>query len=110
MSADLDGLGWDYYKTSVNNDNYGSSLRSSVQFALSWSAPFYIDYVDRFAMLKSSPKFNLELFGDLEVTLHFGYVEIGVVLNLYPFKFTPFDIKLAIDAMHPERYCTGMDY
>lgn len=110
MSTDIDGLGWDYQKTSVNDDNWGTSMQASVQFALSWSAPFFVDYEDKFALVKAEPKFNLEVFGDIAVTLHFGFAELTMALNMYPFKFTPFDIKLAIDALHPKRYCTGMGY
>ena len=110
MSTDIGGLGWDYEKTSVSTDNWGTSVKSTIQFALSWNAPFYIDYVDKFSLVNVNPKFNLEMLGDIAVTFHLGYAELTLVSNMFPFKFTPFDIKLSMDALHPKRYCTGMDY
>jgi len=73
-------------------------------------APFYIDYVDRFSLVTASPKLNLEVIGDLTFTLHLNMAELTFKFNMYPFKFTPFDILLRMDATHPSRYCTGMDY
>jgi len=44
------------------------------------------------------------------VTVHLSHMELTLSLDMYPFKFTPFDILLRMDALHPKRYCTGMDY
>lgn len=94
----------------MNADNWGVSETATVQFALSWLAPFYLDYVDKFSMISSAPQFNLEVISDLSLTLHFGVAELTFAFKLYPFKFTPFDIMLRMDPLHPKRYCTGMDY
>ena len=81
-----------------------------MQFALSWEAPFFLDTIDRFTLVTANPKLNLELLGNAKFTAHLGEAEISLVFNMYPFKFTPFNIMLQADALHPERYCTGMDY
>ena len=39
-----------------------------------------------------------------------GYFELSLSMDMYPFKFTPFDILLHMDALYPDRYCTGADY
>ena len=94
----------------MNSDNWGWSEVASIQFALSWSAPFFVDYVDKFSLISAAPKFNLEVLGNLRLTLHLGYMELTLSTEMYPFKFTPFDILLRMDALHPNRYCTGADY
>ena len=66
--------------------------------------------MDRFSLISSAPKFNLEVLGDLQFTLHMGYFELTFSMDMYPFKFTPFDIMLRMDALYPDRYCTGADY
>ena len=66
--------------------------------------------MDKFALISAAPQFNLEVISDLSFTLHLNIVELTLAFKLYPFKFTPFDMLLRMDAMHPKRYCTGMDY
>ena len=52
----------------------------------------------------------MEITGEATLTFHLGVLELSLVLDTYPFKFTPFDIHLAIDPLNRERYCTGVDY
>ena len=48
-------------------------------------------------MITANPKLNLEVRGDMRFTLHLGFIEFTLALNMYPFKFTPFDILLRMD-------------
>ena len=77
---------------------------------MSWEAPFYLDTIDRYTLLSSRPKFIFEIYGKIQVTLHLNFINITLSFNVAPFKFTPFDILLRMDMLHPRRYCTGMDY
>ena len=69
-----------------------------------------MDTIDRFTLLSARPKFIFEIFGRIELTLHLNFINITVAFNVAPFRFTPFDIMLRMDTLHPRRYCTGMDY
>jgi len=43
----------------------------------------------------------LEVIGDFKATLHLGIVELSLKWNMYPFKFTPFDALVRMDALYP---------
>ena len=77
---------------------------------MSWEAPLFLDTIDRFTLLSARPKFIFEIFGRIELTLHLNFINITVSFDVSPFRFTPFDIMLRMDTVHPRRYCTGMDY
>ena len=81
-----------------------------MQFALAWAVPLYLDTVDAYTLLSANPKFIFEVLGSISFTLHLGFIEVTLAVNVHPFKFTPFDILLRTDMMHPERYCSGFDY
>ena len=66
--------------------------------------------MEKFTLVSAAPTFNMEVLGDATVTFHLGYVELTLVLRMYPFKFTPFDILFRVDSLHPKRFCWGMDY
>ena len=53
---------------------------------------------------------HLSVLGDFHFTIHIGYVELTFIVNLFPFKFTPFDTLFRLDALHPTRYCSGLDW
>ena len=72
--------------------------------------PLYLDTIDRFTLLSANPKFMFNLLGDYTFTVHLGFWEITLSLDLYPFKFTPFDILFRMDMLHPERRCDGMNF
>ena len=86
------------------------SEMATVQFALSWAAPLFLDTVDRYTLLSANPKFIFEILGEVEFTLHLNFIEFTFKVNMNPFKFTPFDILLRTDAMHPDRSCSGFNY
>ena len=77
---------------------------------MSWEAPFFLDTIDRYTLLSARPKFIFEIYGKIELTLHLNFIDITVSFDVAPFRFTPFDIMVRMDALHPRRYCTGMDY
>jgi len=70
----------------------------------------YLDTVDRYTLLSANPKFIFEILGSFKFTLHLNFIEISLLVNVNPFKFTPFDILLRGDMMHPHRRCSGLDY
>ncbi len=70
----------------------------------------YLDSVDGISLIVAEPQFNMEFFGMLTFSVHLGFFEVSVIVDSYPFKFTPFDIKLAVDPSNINRYCTGMNY
>lgn len=107
---DIGGLGWDFAETQTDDNNFGISESASVQFALQWEAPFFLDTVDAFTLVSMAPKLHLNVLGDFKFTIHVGFFELTFSINMYPFKFTPFDILYRIDALHPSRFCTGMDW
>ena len=108
--TDIGGLGWDYAASQINAQNFGLSQEATVQVAMSWTSPVFLDTVDKYTMISAAPKFNLEILGNMTFGLHLGIVELKAVLNSYPFKFTPLDVMLRADAMQPERYCMGLGY
>lgn len=69
--------------------------------ALSWVAPLFLDTVDKYTLLSANPKFVLEVLGSFKFTVHLRFIEITLAVNVNPFKFTPFDILLRTDMMHP---------
>lgn len=110
IGTDLGGLGWDFAKLQVNANNFGISEAASVQFALSWTAPVFLDSIDVFTLVSAAPTFNMEVIGHSSVTIHLGFIELTLSLKMFPFKFTPFDILFRVDALQPKRYCSGMNY
>ena len=44
------------------------------------------------------------------MTAHLDFIEATAVFDVYPFKFTPFDLLLRMDTMNPDRKCWGLDY
>jgi hypothetical protein len=66
--------------------------------------------IDRFTLLSARPQFNFEILGNLSFTAHLNFMEVTLSLDMYPFKFTPFDVLLRADALHYQRYCFGFDY
>ena len=49
--------------------------------------------------------------GKISFTVHLGFLELSAYVESSPFKFTPFDVHLAVDPLNwRERYCTGLDY
>ena len=70
----------------------------------------FLDTVDRYTLLSANPKFICEILGSFRFTLHLNFIEISFLVNVNPFKFTPFDILLRGDMVHPTRRCSGLDY
>ena len=50
------------------------------------------------------------MIGTIRLTLHLNFIEVSAVLQMYPFKFTPFDILFRIDPFPPKRHCFGLSY
>lgn len=110
VERDIGGLGWDTKSTQVNANNYGTSEEATIQVALSWVFPLFLDSVDRYTLLSANPKFVWEILGSFKFTVHLGFIEVSLKVNMNPFKFTPFDLMLRTDMVHPKRTCSGMDY
>ena len=50
------------------------------------------------------------MVGSLKFTAHLNFIELSGELKMYPFKFTPFDFLVRMDALHPNRNCFGFGY
>ena len=105
FKSDIDGLGWDFARSQVTANNYGISEEATVQLALTWKAPFYLNIIDRYTLLSANPQFIMELVGSMRFGLHLGWIEFIVDLRGYPFLFTPFNILLRQDMVHTKRRC-----
>ena len=81
-----------------------------MQFALGWESPIYLDSIDKFTFVSASPKLKLEILGSLTFTIHLGMFELDIILDTFPFKFTPFDLMFRLDMTQPRRNCWGFDY
>lgn len=101
---------YDKSASKVNENNFGLSGRASVQFALSWVAPLYLDTIDQYSMITARPKIRFETLGSLQWTFHLNFVELTYDFVLFPWQFTPIDLLLRVDALHPERHCSGISY
>ena len=110
MERDIGGLGWDTKSTQLNDSNQGFSEEATIQVALAWVFPMFLDSLDRYTLLSANPKFVMEILGSWKFTVHLGFIEISLKVNMNPFKFTPFDLMLRTDMVHPKRTCSGMDY
>ena len=110
VERDIGGLGWDSAQSQVNANNVGTSEEATIQVALSWVAPMFLDSLESYTLLSANPKFVMQILGSFKFTLHLNFIEISFLVNMNPFKFTPFDMLLRTDMVHLQRTCSGMDY